>query len=258
MLFEEYYKIMKEHGIGELLFLYNDKECSILMDMMDFSLNYSISFGEEFYSSDDFDEIVSCKYLSIGKTLKEIWDEIEILSIDGVLENDYDEQICSYNYVERLKQMGELQWSYSHSFKKSFLLHLKYMILGVLILPILSTLIPLFGIGNWNTVFLFVLFSVLALIVGILVILRNRVCVNYNITTKRIFIFNGLSCETTYDNIKKVKLIKFIFNKGYGTIKLYVKKGLSLNYHIEDIPNVEKIYNLIVENIKTNSNEQEK
>ena len=258
MLFEEYYKIMKEHGIGEFLFLYNGKECSILMDVMDFSLNYSISFGEEFYSSDDFDEIVSGKYLSIGKTLKEIWGEIEILSIDGVSENDYDEQTCSYNYVERLKQMGELQWSYSHSFKKSFLMHLKYMILGVLILPILSTIIPFIGIGNWNTVFLFGLFSVFALIVGIPVRLGNRVCVTYNITTKRILIFNGLSYETTYDNIKKIKVRKSIFNKGYGTIKLYVKNGLSLNYYIEDVPNPEEIYNLIVENIKTNSNEQEK
>ena len=54
MLFEEYYKIMKEHGIGELFFLYNDKKCSIFMEVMDFSLNYSISFGEEFYSSDEF------------------------------------------------------------------------------------------------------------------------------------------------------------------------------------------------------------
>lgn len=56
--------------------------------------------------------------------------------------------------------------------------------------------------------------------------------------------------------IKKVKLRKSILNKGYGTIKLYVKKGLSLNYHIEDIPNPEEIYNLIMENIKINSNEQ--
>ena len=257
MLFKECYKIMKEHGIGELLFLYNDKKCSIFMEVMDFSLNYSISFGEEFYSSDDFDEIVLCKYLSIGKTLKEIWDEIEILSIDGVSENDYDEQICSYNYVERLKQMGELQWSYSHSFKKSFLMQLRYAILGVLILPVLSILIPLFGMGNWNTVLLFGIFAVLALLIGIITMLRNRICINYQITTKRIFT-HGLSYETTYDNIKKVKLRKSILNKGYGTIKLYVKKGLSLNYHIEDIPNPEEIYNLIMENIKINSNEQGK
>ena len=255
MLFKECYKIMKEHGIGELLFLYNDKKCSIFMEVMDFSLNYSISFGEEFYSSDDFDEIVLCKYLSIGKTLKEIWDEIEILSIDGVSENDYDEQICSYNYVERLKQMGELQWSYSHSFKKSFLMQLRYAILGVLILPVLSILIPLFGMGNWNTVLLFGIFAVLALLIGIITMLRHRICINYQITTKRIFT-HGLSYETTYDNIKKVKLRKSILNKGYGTIKLYVKKGLSLNYHIEDIPNPEEIYNLIMENIKINSNEQ--
>ena len=119
MLFKEYYKIMKEHGIGELLFLYNDKECSILMNLVDFSLNYSISFDGEFYSSNDFDEIVSFKFLSIDKTLEEIWEQIEILSIDGVSENDYDVQICSYNYVARLEQMGKLQWSYSLSFKKS-------------------------------------------------------------------------------------------------------------------------------------------
>ena len=99
MLFEEYYKIMKEPGIGEVLFLYNGKECSILMEIINFSLNYSISFGEEFYSSDDFDEIVSCKHLSIGKTLKEIWGEIEILLIDGVSENDYDEQTV-YKWLE--------------------------------------------------------------------------------------------------------------------------------------------------------------
>ena len=73
MLFEEYYKIMKEHGIGEFFFLYNGKECSILMDVVDFSLNYSISFGEEFYSSNDFDEIVAFKFLSIEKTLEEIY-----------------------------------------------------------------------------------------------------------------------------------------------------------------------------------------
>lgn len=252
MRFEEYCKIMKEHGIGEFLFLYDKKECSIMMEILDFSFNYSICFGDEFYNSDDFDEIISCKYLSIGKTLQEIWDEIEILSIDGVSENDYDVQTCSCNYVARLKQMGELQWSYSHSVKKSFFMQLRYMILGVLILPVLSILIPLFGIGNWNTVLLFGTFALLALLIGIIIMLRDRVCVNYNITTKRIFTFNGLSCETTYDNIKKVKFRKSIFNKGYGTIKLYVKKGLSLNYHIEDIPNPEEIYNLIMENMKEN------
>lgn len=252
MRFEEYCKIMKEHGIGEFLFLYDKKGCSIMMEILDFSFNYSICFGDEFYNSDDFDEIVSCKYLSIGKTLQEIWDEIEILSIDGVPENDYDVQTCSYNYVARLKQMGELQWSYSHSVKKSFFMQLRYMILGVLILPVLSILIPLFGIGNWNTVLLFGIFALLALLICIIIMLRDRVCVNYNITTKRIFTFNGLSCETTYDNIKKVKFRKSIFNKGYGTIKLYVKKGLSLNYHIEDIPNPEEIYNLIMENMKEN------
>ena len=85
--------------------------------------------------------------------------------------------------------------------------------------------------------------------------LRNRICVNYQITTKRIFTFNGLSCETTYDNIKKVKLRKSILNKSYGTIKIYVKKGISLNYYLESIPNAEEIYNIIMINIRRNRKE---
>lgn len=255
MLFKEYYKIMKEHGIGELSFLYKDKQCSIFMKVENFALNYYLSFGEDFYSSNDLDEVVSLKHLSIGKTLEEIWDEIEILSIDGILENDYNVQKHSYNYVERLNQMGEVQWSFFHSDKKSFLLWFRYIILGVLILPILSTLIPLFGIGSWNVVLIFGLFAVLALIVAIIAGLRDRVCVNYQITTKRIFIFNGRSFETSYDNVKKVRLKKSIFNKGYGTIKLYVKKGLSLNYRLESIPKLEEVYSLIMANVQQNKKE---
>ena len=136
-IFKEYHKIMKEHGIGELLFLYNEKECSIGMEILDFSLNYSINIGEEFYYSDNFEEITSCRFLSIGKTLEEIWDEIEILTIDSVCEKDYDFQTCSYNFIERLKQIGEWQWRYSHTFKQSFLIYLKYVLS-----PIVSTFVP--------------------------------------------------------------------------------------------------------------------
>ena len=131
-------------------------------------------------------------------------------------------------------------------------MHLRYAVLGVLIIPVLSILIPLFGMGNWNTVLLFGIIAVLALLIGIITMLRKRICVNYQITTKRIFTFNGLSCETTYDNIKKVKYRKSILNKGYGTIRIYVKKGISLNYYLENIPNPEEIYNIIMINIQQN------
>ena len=250
MLFKDYYKIMKEHGIGELVFLYDNKKCAIRMEIINFSLNYSIYFCEEFDSSDDFDEIVSLKYLSIEKTLEEIWDEIKILSIDGVSENDYDVKTCSYDYVERLRQIGVVQWSYSHSVKATVFMFLPYMIIGALIVPTLSILLPLFGIGNWNVVLMAGILAVLVLIVSIVAISKSRVSIVYNITTKRIFTFNGLSFETTYDNIKKVKLRRSIFKKGYGSVKVYVKKGWSPNYHLENIPNPEEVYNIIMINIQ--------
>lgn len=255
MRFEEYCKIMKEHGIGELYFRYNKEECSITMDILDYSFDYAIYFGEEGYNTDDFDEIISLKYLSIGKTLKDIWDEIEILSIDGVAENDYDVETCSCDFVKKLKAKGELQWSYEHNTTQSFFMQLRYAVLGVLIIPILSMLIPLFGAGNWNIVLLSVFLALITLMVTIVVMLRNRMAVNYQVTTKRIFVFNGLEHSTSYDNIKKIKCKKSIFKKDYGTIQISVKKGLSINYCLENIPNPEEVYNLIMQNIQKNSEE---
>ena len=76
--------------------------------------------------------------------------------------------------------------------------------------------------------------------------LKNRVVYNYAITDKRIIVYKGIEVETTYDNIKKIKLKKFRFKKGYGTIKIYVKKGLSLNYHIVNVPEVKNVYSIIL------------
>ena len=52
-----------------------------------------------------------------------------------------------------------------------------------------------------------------------------------------------------------MKLRKSILNKGYGTIKIYVKKGISSNYYLENISNPEEIYNIIMINIQQNRKE---
>lgn len=248
MLFEEYYSIMKEHGIGEFIFLFNDKEYMIITEFDRFDIYYQLISKNIFQTIEDLDELVNGVFFE-SKSLREIWDEIEILFIDGVAECDYDKETCSFNYVKSLQENGELQWSYYHSPTKSFFVQLQYAILGFLPFPILSALIPLFGQGNWNTVLLFSFGALFALIVGIIVLLRNKLSINYQITTKKIFVFNGLEFQTDYQNIKKVKLKKSIFKKNYGTIKVYVKKGFSLNYILQDIPNPQMAYDLIKENI---------
>lgn len=249
MRYEEYYKIMKEHGIGELYFLYENQECTIGMEFVGLDLYYFVGFGKVSYSSFNFDYAISSRSLPIGKSLQDIWEEIEIISIDGVSESDYDMQTCSCNYIERLNQVGELQWSYFLSKKESFFIQLRYILIGVLILPILSILLPLFNLSDWNILFLS---GGCAVIIAIIIMLKDRVIVNYRISTKKIFIFKGIGFETTYNNIRRVKLKKFIFKKNYGTIKLYLKKGFSFNYHLENIPNPEEVYNLIIENMEKN------
>lgn len=266
MSFIEYCKIMEEHGIGDLCFLYNDKECNITMEYLEFTLQYTVEIGCDKYYFDDFDDVISTKYPSTGKDLKEMWNEIEILSIDGFVEDEYDTidgfeedeyytKDCSFNYVQYLEEQGKLQYGYNHGAGKSFFMQLKYAILGILILPILSILIPLLGVGNWNVLILTGGLAVIAIIVAIIAMLRNRISIGYRITTKKIFIYYGVGFVTTYDNIKKVKLKKSIFKKGHGTVKIYVKKGISLNYRIKSVPKAEEVYNLIVKNIEKNRNQ---
>jgi hypothetical protein len=65
-------------------------------------------------------------------------------------------------------------------------------------------------------------------------------------------VYKGISLSTTYDNIRRVKLRKSIFNKNRGTVKLYLKKGLSMNYSLEMVPELEKVYQLILNNLRSN------
>lgn len=118
----------------------------------------------------------------------------------------------------------------------------------MIIFPVLSMLFPVFGVANWYIVLFVFGCSLIAVISGVIALLKNRVSFNYIVTDKKIMVFKGFAVETSYKNIKKVKLKKSLFNKNTGNIKIYVNKGLSINFHILSIPNPENIYNLILTN----------
>ena len=92
--------------------------------------------------------------------------------------------------------------------------------------------------------------SVVTLIPAGVVIWRNRIEYGYYISSKKIVIYHGIVWETTYENIIAVKLKKSILKNTAKTIKLYVKKGWSINYTLRNIPAAESVYNLIMENRK--------
>ena len=87
MTFLEYSQIMREHGIGELSFLYDDKQYWIDMEYYGLNLSYIVYDGDSDTSFDHLDDLFDTKIFN-GKSLEDIWSEVEILEIDGVsLEN---------------------------------------------------------------------------------------------------------------------------------------------------------------------------
>ncbi len=252
MTFAEYDRIMKEHGIGELFFRYHDQEYFIFIQIQGLNMIYHLHCGKKTAHYDDFDKLAHANIFD-GKCLKDIWNDIQILSIDEVSEQDYDVESCSFDYVRFIRDQGDLQWSYSLGVKKSFLLQYKYALIGVLVFLVPLMVFPIFQLSDWNILILFGGCAVISLMVAAIALWKNKLDVNYMITDKKIFTYNGLQFTTTYDNVKKVKLKKSIFCKNIGTIQLYPKKGWAINYSLEWIPDPEKVYALIQENIRKQS-----
>lgn len=252
MTFDQYYQTMKEHGIGELFFLYEDNECSIFTGVSGANLIYHLSNGISTEQYNSLDELVQAKQFG-GDRLIDIWERIEILEIDGVRPEDYDAASCSFNYVKLIKEYGEVQWRYFLGIRKSFLLQLKYAFIGTIPYLVFSALFPILGWSNLVFFYLSAAMAVIALTIACVVLWKHQLDINYTVTSQKIIVYNGVSNSTRYDNIKKVKLKKSLFFKNCGTVKIYVKKGWSMNYNIQWIAEPEKVYALIVDNLNRNA-----
>ena len=250
MTFEQYYKIMKTHGMCEFFFQFDGMECAVIMEIRALQLVYILSVKDSRESFYDLDACVSAPVFSGDRCLREIWDEIEIIAVDGVSSGEYDAETCSFNYVQYIADQGELLWSCYLGTKRSFWIQWKYAMLGAWTLPILSILYPLTGNSNWNILFLTGGCAIVSLLIAVIVLLRNRIDIHYQITTKKVYIFNGLALDVEFGNIKNAKLYRSLFDKNRGSIKLKLKKGCSLNYVLEDIPEVDQVYSLILKKIQ--------
>ena len=249
MTFETYYEIMKTHGISELLFRYDGEDMAVTMGIDQLRLRYVIHNGRHYTSYYDLDACANDPVFG-GRCLRDIWDEIEIIDVDGESVEEYDPQECSFDYVQHVRNLGELLWSCQLGPWRSFWILSKYMLLGALPVPILSMLLPLMGHSNWNVLYLSGGCAILALIIGIIVFLRNPTEYDYQISTKKVFIFDGLSRQTDLSNIKSVKMRHSLFCRDRGTIRLKLKKGRSLGYALVNIPEVDKVYHLLLEKIR--------
>ncbi len=238
---------MQEDGILEFIFLYADIEYFISVQFDEDKKTHSGYIlwkdEEELKRFDDFEILISSPAFN-EKTLAEIWDDIEILSIDGDSESEFDPQ------TKYLREYEDWQWQYNLGIKRSFFAQMKVAFLACLVCVGLSAIFPLCGVSNWFFTALVAGISVVTLILTGVVIWRNRIEYGYYISSEKIVIYNGIVWETTYENIIAVKLKKSILKNTAKTIKLYVKKGWSINYTLRNIPDAERVYNLIMENRK--------
>ena len=122
------------------------------MGIQELNIYYAIYNGE---TSSFFDNLEALFYTEKfeGKTLEAIWSEVVILEIDGVSLEDYDVDTCSFNYIKYLEEQGELLWSCSLGVKKSFLVQLKYVFVGMMLFLFPLMLFPILNLSNWNIMF---------------------------------------------------------------------------------------------------------
>ncbi len=153
-----------------------------------------------------------------------------------------------FDFVPENEDDEEVQWEYTLSKKQTLLYSLKFVVIAVLPFPFLSMLFPILGLANWYIVLLVGGAVLFTLGIASFAMWRSGAIIAYTVTAERIIVWKGTLFVTTYDNIKSVKLKKSKRKKNTGTVKIYVKKGLSLNYHIVGVPNPEEVYHLIMNN----------
>lgn len=268
MKFSEYLEIMNTRGIGELSFIYDDAEYDIetVVDNFDefvkgqpLKIIYGVNWDQYVYNS--FDELLQSEIFD-GKTLQEVWLDIENVLFNG----ESEEEFLAENYVstfaeimelrkrEYLEENGIEQWSHTLSDRQSYWYRFKFAAIGASILPVLLQIFPILGVANWYFELLLGGVLILSLVIAAIAMLHVNIIINYVVTDKLIKTFNGIECQTVYGNIRKITMRKYRRKQGYGRIQIYVKRGLSLNFRMVHVPDVETVYKLITDNWQNSKN----
>lgn len=142
-------------------------------------------------------------------------------------------------------------WSYQLDRFSSWLYQMKFACLGIFSLPLLLTLFPLLGLSSWNIMWLFGGCAFISLIIAGSTLWNNYGIISYEISDKGIHAVKGLLYECSFDNIKKIKIKKNLFNKNKGSVIFKLYKGLSINYNFINIEKPEEAYKIIKDKLES-------
>lgn len=137
-------------------------------------------------------------------------------------------------------------WSYKPSLKQVAVYYLSIMVWPLAFFMLFSIVMALTHAANWNIVLFFGVICLITLIIALPAGMKQNKNLEYTITDKRIMKEMGVMLfEADKSNITKIKIKKSLFNKNNGAVKIYVKKGLSLNYHLEGITNIHEVSEIL-------------
>lgn len=252
---------MDVYGVDELCFTYLKKQYVVELIADNYfryvkgeplKTAYCVNFDEhKFYS---FDDLLRARIFD-GRTLEEIWDEIENVTFNNCLtEEEFWAEAEESTFAERMEKSkdeylinGMDFWSHVLSPKHSFIYRFKFAVLGILLIPTVLQVFPILGLVSWYFELLIGGAVLVALIIACIAIKKAGVRVEYVVTDKYVKKFNGKECRISYDDIRDVKIRKYRNKQGYGTVKIYSNKGLLYNLRMVQIPNVQDVYELITE-----------
>ena len=208
----------------------------------------------QYQTLETFDEIDYYIYEDISSDNFWIWEDLKGISyFDSEDKARLEATAFLNNYVEEQNRYFDKPyvslWEYQLTRVQTWLYMMKFAIVGPALIMMLSCLLPIFGQSNWNILWLSGGCCLFALALGGILMWKNYLPISYEITDKGIIAIKGMYYETSYNNIRSVKIKKNLFNKNKGNIKFKLKKGSSINYNFDNIENVEEAYNIIKERI---------
>lgn len=180
------------------------------------------------------------------------WEDLSGISYFDTLENEKKEAtLYLKNHItERYRfyeQPYNILWQYETTKFQTWVYMMKFVIIGPVFIILLSCILPLCGQSNWNILWLSGGCSLFAIIVASIVVLTGYNPITYGVTDKGIVACKGIYRVCSYDNIKKIKLKKSLFNQNKGSIKFKLRKGSSINYNFDKIENSEEVYKIMKE-----------
>lgn len=162
------------------------------------------------------------------------------------LNKDVQAYFDRYNEYKKTKDDdSQILWHYSSGRLITWLYKMLFVFLGTIILPCLLMIFPIMGLSEWNIVYFFGGIILFSMTLSGIIMWLSKDCFSYSITNKCIFTNKGIGYTLFYENIKDIKVKKFVFNKKYGTIKFKLHKGSAINYNISLVKNYEEAYSII-------------